>query len=155
MWRVGIETARNCGRQMGNDYLEIFYEALLNDPPREIEVICKFLEIPFDSGMIELSNSREHYGAAKGRDEIVRNNTKKYKTDLTASEIRRIEEIVYPIAIDSGYEIENGVDFRCLDPFIFRLLSYFDAYSMLIFGIREEGFLQGIRLFNKSIILYL
>lgn len=50
-WRGLIENARSAGRRC-RAYMEVRYEALVNDPGSVLQSVCKFLELDFDPAML-------------------------------------------------------------------------------------------------------
>jgi len=49
-WRTQIETTRALATGYA-DYLEVRYEALVQEPRRELERVCTFIELPYDDRM--------------------------------------------------------------------------------------------------------
>jgi hypothetical protein len=101
-WRHGIQTARQLGQQLGDDYLEVFYEKFTGAPTKEIIKLCNFLGISYDKAMIELKRPFEKHtaidSATRRATRIISGNTEKYMNELKPKQIRRIDEIVFPIA---------------------------------------------------------
>lgn len=52
-WRDEVEAARSLGRRAGDRYLEVRYEALVDDAEDELRRICEFAELPWDAGMLD------------------------------------------------------------------------------------------------------
>src|SRR6185369_1116749 len=51
-WRDGVETARRDGARCRR-YLEVRFEALVLDSERVLREICGWLELPYDSAMLD------------------------------------------------------------------------------------------------------
>lgn len=144
-WAKTVTKARQIGNSLGNDYLEIYYEQLLDNPEKTLRNICDYLECKFFDGMLELDKPAENLGDTKNSSEIVRGNKNKYRNYLSTKEIRKLEEIVYPVAKELGYELENNISYRPLAPlslFYYRLL---DGFNMLNFNMKCRGILIGIK----------
>lgn len=145
-WRERLESARADSHQLGTDHMEVFYESLLEDPRKVLSHICEFLGCEFIPSMTRLTKPSENLGDAKGQVGILRDNQKKYLTQLSPSQIRRIEEIVYPVAKAIGYEFENNVEFRPLRPLELKMLTLYDGWASLKFRVNQYGPRQGLHL---------
>jgi hypothetical protein len=148
-WRERMEKGLRDSHQLETDYKEVFYESLLDDPVRELIDICNFLDCEFISSMTELNRAPESLGDTRGQLRIVRDNRNKYLTQLTYAEVRRIEEIVFPVARNLGYKLENDVVFKSVDPLMLKILTISDGWASIKFHINEYGLLKGLsRLFH-------
>ena len=59
-WKQRVEAGRNAGRVLGSDrYIELNYEAFLEEPKKETMRICKFLGIRFEEGMLDYGRKAE------------------------------------------------------------------------------------------------
>jgi hypothetical protein len=110
-WNLSITKARDQGLRLGSNYLEVFYEKLVQQPNEIIEEICKFLDIPFDETMLHLDKPVENRGAKTSETRtsniIVSEHVEKFRDELSPDEIRRIEEVAYPEAKKLGYISED------------------------------------------------
>jgi hypothetical protein len=53
-WKLRVQRGRRDGRVLGEDrYLEVHYERLVADPPRELKRICAFVDLPYTAEMLE------------------------------------------------------------------------------------------------------
>jgi hypothetical protein len=52
-WRDEVEGARALGGRAGGRYLEVRYEALVEDAESELRRICEFAGLPWDAGMLD------------------------------------------------------------------------------------------------------
>ncbi len=145
IWRSGVENARYDGQQLGGDYMEVYYELLLENPEKTLRDICTFLGCKFTTSMMQPGRDCEDLGDAKGETKILKNNKKKYTTQLTKTEIRRIEEIVYPLMELMPYEFDYATMFNPISRIRLHILSKHDRWNRLMFNIRTKGFLEGIR----------
>ena len=111
-WRKSVGYADKESMMMKDDFFTIRYEDLLESPRSVLESVCSFLKIPFCKGMLTLESPVERLGdpgdATRTKSEIVPNNTKKFLIELSPDEIRRIDEIVYPVAQKFGYKPINS-----------------------------------------------
>ena len=149
-WRQGVEAARRDGERLGRDYKEVRYERLLEDPVSTMRQVGEFLGVPYDDRLVSLTSAPEDLGDAQGRSEILRDNKKKYRTQLSSKEIRRIEEIVCDVATAVGYDPENSVTHRWLNPFTLGILKLHDGVASLRHHVgAERKFTKGAaRLFR-------
>lgn len=52
-WQAAVTTARAAGRRLGSSrYLEVRYEDLVDRPEQTLGVVCEFLHLDFDQGML-------------------------------------------------------------------------------------------------------
>jgi hypothetical protein len=155
MWREEINTARLNSRQFSKDYREVFFESLLLEPEQVLRDVCKFLDSEYLPAMTTLEEPSEHVGDARGQARIVQDNTRKYRTRLSSSQVRRIEEIVYPIMRTTGYEPDHAVRFRPLSPLMLRVLTLYDGWATLRFDVEEKGLYEGLDLIRRAMRPYL
>lgn len=154
MWREGIKAARSNGRQLGQDYMEVFYESLLGDPAQVLQNVCDFVDCEFIPEMTRLEKPVEYLGDAKGQTRIVQENKGKYLIQLSSRQIRRIEEIVCLAAQATGYELEHDAEFRPLTPLTLKMLTLHDGWAMIKYDINKKGIWQGLGHFCGALKLY-
>jgi hypothetical protein len=146
-WRVGVQQAHVDGESLGQDYKEMYYETLLAHPEQTLRDICQFLECEYVPAMAQLDNPVGGSGDAGHRQHIIANNKKKYQTQLSRAKIKRMEEIVYPIAKKMGYQIEYAVDFKPLSGLTLQIWRVYDGLASMRFHIREKGLYKGVQFF--------
>jgi hypothetical protein len=149
-WRQGVDCAHRFGAKLGQDYREVRYELLIEQPVSTMAQVSSFIGVGFDERIVHLASAPEDLGDAKGHGKIVTDNKGKYLTQLTAKEIKRIEEIVCDVAESVGYRLENQVAYRALNPFVLAILKVHDGVASLRHHVvAESGFAKGAkRLFN-------
>ena len=147
VWNETLRVAYPIGLLLGGDYKEVFYEALISEPERVLDEVCQFLNRKFIPGMMKLSSSSETLGDARGQTEIVQDNQGKYAAHLSWQEVKRIEEIVYPIAKSVGYQPEFAARHKPLNPLTLQLLRIYDGWTSVRFHVSEKGFSQGVDYF--------
>ena len=104
-WADDVSAARKNGNQHG-DYLEIKYESLIDDAEVELRRACGFLGIGYHDEMGELTRSVEKIGDATGAF-IDKNNTGKYKSNMSDSVREKVESIARNALIDFGYPVDK------------------------------------------------
>lgn len=147
-WRKTLSTAREDGNFIGDDYLEVFYESLLDSPEQTLTLICKFLDVNYENEMTILSNPTENLGDAKGYTTILKNNKQKYFMHFSPAMIKRIEELVYPVLSRTQYDIHFAQQYRPLSKPHQFILKVFDGLASAIFHIKDKGLVNGIRYFT-------
>ena len=146
-WRYTIQSAKSVGQKIGEDYQEVHYEELITKPEEVLLEICKFLECEFTPAMLTLDQPAEDYGDTRGSQEIVSNNLGKYKNELNSMIIKRIEEIVYPIAKLLGYTLHYACRHKPLNPIHLKILNLYDGWASVNFHIHERGMILGLMYF--------
>ena len=147
-WRQSIEYSHAISIDLNDDYHEIFYESLLKNPEKIMSNICKIIDCEYSSQMITLANPVESFGDTKNSTAIVASNLKKYY-HLSKYKIKRIEEIVCPVAKSLGYKFENDIKFKPLNSFEIKVYKLYDGYASLTSHIREKGLKQGVDFFRR------
>lgn len=150
VWQETLKKARKTAVPLTGRYLEITYENLLSYPESVLKAICAYLDCDFIPEMTGLDRPSENLGDAKGRTDIVQDNTGKYLHRLTKAQIQRIEEIVYPmIGQDTPYEIHYGRQHRPLSPLSRRACHLYDGLASARFHVREKGLAKGLSYFYR------
>jgi len=107
-WEIYIEIGRNKGRNLGKDvYHEIRYEDLLDDPEETMKGICKFLREPFDESLINFKKSSEAGKTPLLQKPIQNENKEKWRTRLSAKQIRMFENTAGNTLLSCGYPLIN------------------------------------------------
>jgi hypothetical protein len=150
LWRRDVRKARKAGQQLGQHYAEMRFEMLLAQPEATLRLVCTFLDIAFDPAMAQLSMPAENLGDTTGQSQIVDSNQRKYLSQLSPTVIKRIEEVVYPLATELGYAPQFADHFHPLHPaaaFFFKLQ---DGMGWTKFHIQEKGLRQGVEYLYRS-----
>ncbi|HEX9619416.1 MAG TPA: sulfotransferase [Polyangiaceae bacterium] len=104
LWARKVATARRDGMTLGERYRELRYEELVADVERRMRKVCEWLELEFDAGVTRLERPPDKYAPrAEASGRISASRTAHRKDELAPAEVRRIEEIVAPVAIELGY----------------------------------------------------
>lgn len=144
-WAQSVEKARRDGKAMGENYIEILYERLLQSPEQELERLCRFLDLPFNQDMVELSKPSEDLGETKGKSEIVRQNAGKYRRRIPTNMLTRLEAIAYPQLKALGYPIEHAACPKPLSTPMRWALWFHDKCFAARFHILDKGLVAGLR----------
>ena len=93
---------------LGKDnYKLVKYEKLLTNPEEEAKQICDFLGLEYAPEMINLSDEKLDRKESYVKSFFDQSKIDKWKTQLSASEVRKIENIQGPLLKDLGYELVN------------------------------------------------
>jgi len=143
-WQELVSQGRNCGREYDDDYIEVKFEDLLTDTESVMRDLCAFLGCEYDSRMTALSRSNENRGDARGATEVVSSNMKKYREEMSAGEVRRVEEIAYEQLTECGYRPTRATQWRPLSEWSKQVLRMHDFVASLVFNVRARGLIRGV-----------
>lgn len=119
-WRRAIVEGRSQGLRLPADrYLEVFYERLTADPVKQLERICRFLQIAFDPGMLHAARDTLR---VKGMAETaIVENSGRFKDYFTTEKLAYLEAIAGATLASLGYETTQPDGSRVPSP---PLLAY-------------------------------
>jgi len=124
---------------------EIKYEDLIENPSETITKVLAFLNLSYQSNILDLQLPSENLGDTKGSMIIEKGNAKKYFSKLLESDIKKIEEITYLGLVKYNYPVMFGKKFKDI-PEILKIWYYIkDVYHRQLFNISEYGLLNGIK----------
>jgi hypothetical protein len=126
-WVEGIEKARKIGGGIGEEYMEVRYEDLVEDPQPVLERICARIDLAFDPAMLEYHRGAEERMAETVRDmergegavtaeqrakqhENVskppqRSRAGRWRKDMSADQQAAFEAVAGDLLADLGYEV--------------------------------------------------
>jgi ketosteroid isomerase-like protein len=101
-WRASIEDARRGAPGLAN-YVEVRYEALLDDPRGEMTELYKALNLPASSDAIEaaVTEAGISFNADASSPELA---TGKWRTGLSPADVATVMEVAGATLADLGYE---------------------------------------------------
>lgn len=140
-WKTVMTRAMEYPGLLGNEYMEIYYEELTQNPQKVLTGICTFLGIDFISDMLSVKKSNEFHGDAKGSKEIMLN-SKKYLSELTEDEVKKIEGLALPALTHFGYELVHKVTAKNLsktEEIYYRFTDFWKTYK---FYIKDYGIIK-------------
>ena len=112
-WRTTVAAGRSQGRGLGDAYHEIRYEDLTAASDVHIAALCGFLGFEFEEGMLELSTPTENLGdrqAATHTATRILRNSGRFRTEFSAEQIARLDQIGGMLAAELGYGPESGAE---------------------------------------------
>jgi len=130
LWRSEIQKASEW-RSKKDHYLEIKYEDLTNDPISVLKSTCDFLGIDFSEQMLTLNKPSEKYGKSSRLKSVNKTNTQKFEV-LKPSQIKRLEEIAFPVMKELGYKIIYAKKFKPYSQIEMMLYKYIDFFNFKI-----------------------
>lgn len=145
-WKTNVMQARRFAENHDDvNLFEVRYEDLLDEPEGTLRRVCEFLSVRFEDRMLTLDSPSEAYGDASGRSEIVQGNTEKFRSQLTDSEVRRIEEITWSGLRAFGYEISHATGAASISGGERLKGRIFDACQVVQFHLSEKGVVDGTK----------
>lgn len=152
-WVDGVNAARTASKHFIDDYLEVKYEDLLDDPEKTLRHICEFLKIGFEPGMLTLSRAPEQVGDARGSTEVVRSNKNKYEEKLSKKAIEKIENISGKTLNESGYSVRNSSGNQRLSKPLMAYYQLLDGMNLLVKTVKRNGVAGALRYIYGALIV--
>ncbi|GJM28811.1 MAG: hypothetical protein DHS20C17_14460 [Cyclobacteriaceae bacterium] len=118
-------------------YFEIKYEDLLDEPVKCLEELCDFIGIQFSTEMLKLDSSTENLGDSKGHTKIVGANKNKFRERMDSKMQKRIESISKTAMSLYGYPPDFTVNEKQLSKAELYWYQVADAYHLAISKSRE------------------
>ncbi|WP_346863270.1 sulfotransferase [uncultured Draconibacterium sp.] len=142
-WSLGMDSVIKMKPSLSNNLLEISYEQLISTPKVSLMNICEFLEIDFEEGMAQLTESVEKIGDAKSTN-ISSSNFSKYKQFFKSHEIKKIEALTINHMKKYGYTpVFNNLTRTTPSIFQLTLWKASDSFNLIRFNIKEHGLRTG------------
>lgn len=133
-----------------HEYLEVFYEGLLDDPAKVLAQICEFAGETYEEDMPTLRKPTENLGDAKGKSAIMKGNKNKFLERIPTEKLKRIEELVCAEAEKMRYTmVNNPVDYKPLGKNEILWLKVHDGFRSAWFHMQEKGAFKGFQYFMK------
>lgn len=108
-WRTEVQAARRLGRRVGERYLELHYEQLVQQPEAELERICAFAGLPFEPDMVsypgtlDLSAKPHHSRLSQPPTPGLRN----WSSEMGAADVADFERIAGDELAACGYPLAD------------------------------------------------
>jgi hypothetical protein len=143
-WHDAVERCRQDGiRVCPEDYLEVKYEGLSDDPEGTLKTICDFLTVSYEASMVRLKKPADDRTEAGDRLSVKKRNYGKWESTLRPGDIRRLEEICGTLLTHLGYQVSyRGTPVR-IGPVRMKLYQLADAAALYRFEVREGGLIEG------------
>lgn len=115
-WRWIVSKGRRYGRAMGNDYMEVAYEDVVERPQEALARIGKFIEHDFDYQRIQQNAQgamRDPNSSFRGDGQEKESNpVGRWKSVLSQPEVAQVEALIGSLLQDTGYEQATPPDKR-------------------------------------------
>jgi hypothetical protein len=145
-WVDSIEKARSDSLAFKDDYFEIKYEELLQDPEKILAKCCHFLGVEFDSSMLTLSTVPENIGEAKGYKEIKLDNKGKYLTSMDSVTLEKIESIAGSTLRSLNYPTHFPESNKKLSKMEMNFYRVIDGLNLINQEAHRTSFLHAIKI---------
>jgi hypothetical protein len=110
-WRRRVRTGRDAGRQLGDRYREIHYEALVEQPEDVLRSICDHTCVPFDQAMLRypetagaLIGTTVHPSAHQRLLLPPTPGLRDWRRDMAPADVATFESIAGDTLVEVGYE---------------------------------------------------
>jgi hypothetical protein len=111
-WRSRVLTGHRAGVVLGPArYMEVTYEALVDDPSATIGAVCTFIDLPFDEAMLDHTESARALisgttdaGSHTSLAEPIRKGVRDWRRDMTPAEVARFDLLAGDALDELGYE---------------------------------------------------
>jgi len=130
-WVDDVSKARSDGKKIKNDYFEIKYEDLLDNPEVKLKEICNFLNIEYYPEMIQLNEFTENIGDAKNVIGILKNNKEKYKKLINPKLLEKIESISWHLLLSLGYPVKRYEKMKRINKIKMKRYKILDGYNLI------------------------
>ena len=147
-WHTSVHNIREKAAK-NEDYLEVRYEDLLDDPVKILTQISRFAGVDYELGMELLRKPSENLGETKGQTAIVATNKNKFLERIPPAKLKRIEELVCSEAQELSYKMVNEVNYKPLTSNQLRWLKIHDGIKSARFHIKSRGLFNGLNYFLK------
>lgn len=106
-WKHTICTARQQAESVGpNRYMEVRFEELTERPDEVFSEICRFLNVDFESRVLESSRTSARMRGIDSKQ--LKPNSGSYKSLFSASQIEELEELAGSMLDELGYPVMNS-----------------------------------------------
>lgn len=103
-WKHLIREAAKQGAMLPNQYMEVHYETLTEDPEAGMRQICAFLEVPFDPVVLTPSRQRPSFAT---RGATFFRNSEKWRGFFSDRELHALERIAGRLLAEQGYPTDQ------------------------------------------------
>lgn len=107
LWKLYVDAGQEAGERLGPEsYFELKYEDLLSDPVATMQALCSFIEEEYCSSLIDFEKSRDKKSKTPLLSRpLQRGNLEKWRTGLTARQIRVFESVAGDTLVRNGYDL--------------------------------------------------
>jgi Sulfotransferase family len=110
-WRSLVTAGVRDGAELGERYMQVRYESVLDQPGEEMRAICRFVEEPFADAVLRPEPRTWIYrsgdGVVRERTAIERWNHAKWRDEMPIAERTVFESVAGGLLSELGYEVEG------------------------------------------------
>lgn len=131
-WEWMVHQGRQHGRQIPEDYIEIHYEELVNQPREVLAKLGDFLDHDLDYERIQsagLGRLRESNSSFRGDDKEIKNPVNRWKEKLSHPQVAELEALIGSSLEEFGYSLTVDAEQRRAG---FRLKSLAAIYPRFL-----------------------
>ena len=133
-----------------DDYVEIKYEELLQEPAKIIKRCLNMLNLEFFDDLLNLKKQSEAVGDARGLKIIKSDNYEKYKKHYSENQILKIEKITWPLLKKYGYAHQYEGKLNKISGFMITCYQMSDIINRLKFDIRKFGIKNLLKIIKRG-----
>ena len=112
-WQQQVRQGMAAGRRLGpSRYVEIRYDRLIDDPPRELERMTDLIGVSYDARMLSYHRDAQALAETSPRPEIHRGialpptaGMRNWRTEMPASERAGFQAVAKPLLRELGFEV--------------------------------------------------
>jgi len=152
-WQDETLLTQQDGAKLGEDFMELRFEDLLDQPETQLRRLCAFCQLPFEASMMQLTETTEDVGSAKDTVGLLRDNVGNFRAELDDKTLHRIESIASGQMKSYGYPLQFDIHkTRRLNTVHEMALRYRDYFSIFMKECRARGVSKSFSLLlqNKS-----
>ena len=106
MWNNRVRAGRKDGAALpAEQYLEVYFEQFLDDPPGAMRTVCSFLNEPFHESVLTPNPGTRGARAQISHERIVTSNHGKWKRSMTKRDVALFEGVAGCLLDELGYEV--------------------------------------------------
>lgn len=143
-WNRDTWATEQAGLDMGDDYVRVHFEDLLEQPEPVMRDLVSRLGLSYPGPLATQVHSHEDLGDARGSQGILHTNSGKYLQAFHANQLARIESLSLPSARYFGYLYPETTVYRPLSSFERLVLTLHDAVLTLAFHLQDKGLFRGL-----------
>jgi hypothetical protein len=139
-WKRAVRDGRSQGSRLGpQQYLEVRYEALTQDPETQMQRICDFAGLSFDPAVLGSSMRQMDPGHTNARAGRIVQNSQKWRSYFSSEQLAAMEALSGKALAELGYPVEIAGD-ADLAPAQVLLLRARDRFAYTRWFFRHRGF---------------
>jgi len=100
-WKRAVQAGRSQGSHLGVRYFEIHYERLTTMPEKSLRDLCRFLEVPFETGILKPARSRPQMTGSTATS--IAPNERRAEKYFGPAMLKKIENVAGRQLADCGY----------------------------------------------------